>query len=280
MLDVTVIEDSAAAAASLDPIRARLLAELAGGPASAAMLAGRVGLPRQKVNYHLKTLERHGLVELAGERRKGNVTERLMRATAASYVISPSALAAVQPDPERFRDELSARWLLAVAARLVRDVGALITGAARARQRVATFALDGEVTFASAAERAAFVEELTRGVSALVAKYHAPEAAGGRPHRVVVALHPGVKPETLAELSGAGDGAAPEPHEPSRSSESSESPEPSGSPGPPASGRPAAGSAAASVSAPPAGPGAPAPAEDVAPAEGAAPSETPQERRK
>ena len=89
MLDVTVIEDSEAAAASLDPIRARLLAELAAGPASAAMLAGKVGLPRQKVNYHLRALERHGLVELAGERRKGNVTERLMRATAASYVISP-----------------------------------------------------------------------------------------------------------------------------------------------------------------------------------------------
>jgi DNA-binding transcriptional ArsR family regulator len=203
MLDVTVIEDSAAAAASLDPVRARLLAELAAGPASAAMLAARVDLPRQKVNYHLKALERHGLVELAGERRKGNVTERLMRATAASYVISPAALAAVQPDPDRFRDQASARWLLALAARLVRDVGVLITGAARARQRVATYALDGEVRFASAAERAAFVAELTQGVSALIAKYHAAGAEGGRPHRVVVGLHPSVRPETLAELGAA-----------------------------------------------------------------------------
>ncbi|MFE2540102.1 ArsR/SmtB family transcription factor [Actinacidiphila glaucinigra] len=193
MLDVSVIEDSAAAAATLDPVRARLLAELAEGPASAAMLAARVGLPRQKVNYHLRTLEAHGLVELAGERRKGNVTERLMRATAASYVISPLALAAVQPDPGRFRDQLSARWLLAVAARLVRDVGTLITGAARARKRLATYALDGEVRFASAADRAAFVEELTRGVSALIAKYHDAEAEGGREHRIVVALHPTVK---------------------------------------------------------------------------------------
>src|SRR5881397_4384948 len=110
MLEIEVIEDPAAAEASLDPIRTRILQELA-EPASAAMLAGKVGLPRQKVNYHLKALERHGLVELAGERRKGNVTERLMRATAASYVISPLALAAVRPDPDRFRDQLSARWL-------------------------------------------------------------------------------------------------------------------------------------------------------------------------
>ena len=50
MLDVAVIGDPAAAEVSLDPVRARLLAELA-QPASATMLAARVGLPRQKVNY-------------------------------------------------------------------------------------------------------------------------------------------------------------------------------------------------------------------------------------
>src|ERR1700755_2745371 len=131
MQEIAVIEDPAAAEVSLDPIRARLLAELA-EPASATMLAVKVGLPRQKVNYHLKALERHGLVELVEERRKGNVNERLMRATAASYVISPAALPAVQPDPGRFRDQLSARWLLALGARLVRDVGMLISGAAKA----------------------------------------------------------------------------------------------------------------------------------------------------
>ncbi|RKN40433.1 ArsR/SmtB family transcription factor [Streptomyces hoynatensis] len=211
MWDVSVIEDASAAAASLDPVRARLLAELAAGPASAAMLAPRVGLPRQKVNYHLKTLERHGLVELAGERRKGNVTERLMRATAASYVISPLALAPVEPDPDRFRDQLSARWLLALAARLVRDVGALITGATRARKRLATYALDAEVRFADAAARAAFVEELTRGVSALVAKYHDAEAPGGREHRVVLALHPalGQPPPRSAALGEAAPPGGP-----------------------------------------------------------------------
>ncbi len=194
MFEVAVIEDPAAAEVSLDPIRARLLAELA-EPSSATMLAARVGLPRQKVNYHLRELERHGLVELVEERRKGNVNERLMRATAASYVISPAALAPVAPDPSRSPDRLSARWLLALAARLVRDVGTLITGAAHARQRLATFALDGEVRFASASDRAAFVEELTTAVTALVGKYHDEGARGGRDHRIIVAVHPSVKGE-------------------------------------------------------------------------------------
>jgi DNA-binding transcriptional ArsR family regulator len=192
MLDVAVIDDPAAAEVSLDPIRARLLAELA-EPRSATMLAARVGLPRQKVNYHLRELERHGLVELVQERRKGNVTERLMRATAASYVISPVVLAAVQPDPDRAPDRLSARWLLALGTRLVRDVGELISGSRRAGKPVATFAIDGEVRFASAADRAAFAEELAAAVTALVGRYHDDTAERGRDHRVFVAVYPTVQ---------------------------------------------------------------------------------------
>lgn len=192
MFDVAVIDDAAAAEVSLDPVRARLLAELV-EPGSATMLAAKVGLARQKVNYHLKLLEQHGLVKLVEERRKGNVTERLLRATAASYVISPVALSAVAPDPGRAPDRLSARWLLALGARLVRDVGLLIGGATQARKRVATFAMDGEVRFASAADRAAFAEELATAVTALVSKYHDENAAGGRDHRVIVAVHPSIK---------------------------------------------------------------------------------------
>src|SRR5690349_20632121 len=189
MLDVAVIEDAAAAGVSLDRVRTRLLAELA-EPGSATTLAARVGLPRQKVNYHLRELERHGLVELVEERRKGNMTERVLRAAAASFVISPTALAAVAPDPDRAPDRLSARWLLALGSRLIRDVGELLTRSARAGKPVATYALDAEVRFATAADRARFAEELTGAVTALVAKYHDEQAAGGRLHRVLVAVHP------------------------------------------------------------------------------------------
>lgn len=203
VLDVAVIEEPAAAEASLDPIRSRILAALA-EPGSAAMLAVRLGLPRQKVNYHLKELERHGLVELAEERRKGNVTERIYGATAASYVISPSALAAVSPDPSRSPDQLSARWLLALGARLVQEVGTLLTGAARAKRRVASFGIDAEVRFASAADRMAFADELAQVVGALVGRYHDESAPGGRTHRVIVGLHQVPAPQSGAPESTAG----------------------------------------------------------------------------
>ncbi|SEE74185.1 Helix-turn-helix domain-containing protein [Arthrobacter alpinus] len=199
MLDVAVIENAAAAEATLDPIRARLLAELR-VPASAASVAARMGLPRQKVNYHLKMLELHGLVTLVDEKRRGNVTERIMGATARSYVISPAALPEVAPDPAYEPNRLSARWMLAVAARLVKDVGTLITGADRANQRLATFALDGEITFATAADRAAFVAELAASAAQLAQKYHSGSATGGRKHRLVVALHPSVKVTAESQL--------------------------------------------------------------------------------
>ena len=195
MIDVAVIEDPAVAEISLDPVRAQLLAELA-KPGSATMLSARVGLSRQKVNYHLKALERHGLVVLVEERRKGNVTERLLRASAASYVISPAALAGLQPDPAHSPDRLSARWLIALASRLVREVGELVTGATQAGKRVATFAMDGVVRFASAADRAALAEELASAVTALASKYHDETAERGRVHRVIVAVHPSVKAQT------------------------------------------------------------------------------------
>jgi DNA-binding transcriptional ArsR family regulator len=191
MLDVTVIEDPAAAEASLDPVRTRLLAELS-QPGSASSLAAKVGLARQKVNYHLRALERHGLIELVEERRKGNMTERVMRATAASYVISPAALSAIAPDPDRSPDQLSALWLLALAARMVQEVGELIGGAKRARRPLATFGMDTEIRFASAADRAAFAAELSDAVERLVSKYHDEFAAGGRSHRLLVALHPSI----------------------------------------------------------------------------------------
>jgi DNA-binding transcriptional ArsR family regulator len=210
MLDVAVIENAQAAEASLDPIRARLLAELR-IPASAATVAARIGLPRQKVNYHLKMLEHHGLVALVEERRKGNVTERIMGATARSYVISPAALPGVAPDPALAPNRISARWMLAVAARLVNDVGTLITGADKANKRLATFALDGELTFASAADRAAFVAELSASVAGLVEKYHSANAGGGRKHRIVVALHPSVKtPEAAPQITAGTPGPTKE----------------------------------------------------------------------
>jgi DNA-binding transcriptional ArsR family regulator len=209
MPDVEVLSDPAAAVAALDPIRGRLLAELV-EPASAAALAQRVGLARQKVNYHLRTLEAHGLVREAGTRQWGGIVERQLVATASSYLVCPSALGAVANTPERSRDQLSASYLVALAARAVREVGELLRRAFASEKRLATLSIDTTIAFRSPAERAAFSRELATGIAALVARYHAPDAAGARPHRVVVLAHP-----CAAEAATGSPSTPPQdPHEP------------------------------------------------------------------
>ena len=93
-----VVTSPGRAAMLLDPLRLRLLEGLR-EPDSAAGLARRLRLPRQRVNYHLRELEKHKLVELVGRKRRGNCTARILRATARSYVISPAALGGVGADP-------------------------------------------------------------------------------------------------------------------------------------------------------------------------------------
>jgi DNA-binding transcriptional ArsR family regulator len=189
VLDIHVIEDSAAATSALGPVRSRLLSELA-EPASAATLATRVGLARQKVNYHLRALEAHGLVRLAEERKWGGLTERLLVATASSYVVSTSALGPVAAHPHREIDKLSASYLITLGARIVREVSDLVRRAKDAGKRLATLAVDTEIRFRSAADRAAFSNELTEAITKLVAKYHDESAPGGRAHRLVIVAHP------------------------------------------------------------------------------------------
>jgi DNA-binding transcriptional ArsR family regulator len=189
MLDVQVIEDPAAATVALEPIRSRILSELA-EPASAATVAARVGLARQKVNYHLHALEAHGLVRVAEKRRWGGLTERLLVATAASYVVSPGAMGPVATDPDRTQDRLSAGYLIALAARIIREVGALLRRSQELDKRLPTLSLDTEIRFRTAADRAAFSGELLKAVTTLAARYHDESAPGGRAHRLVIVAHP------------------------------------------------------------------------------------------
>ena len=196
-----VIRQPEAAAAVLDPVRQHLLANLA-EPDSAAGLARKLGLPRQRLNYHLRALENAGLVELVEERRKGNCFERVLRATARSFVISPEALGVLGPGAESAADRLSSAYLVAAAGRVIRDVGALEAQARAEGKRVATLTLDADVRFASAEKRAQFARELTDAVARLTAKYHDERAPGGRRFRLLAAVHP-----TTTE--GASDGKDP-----------------------------------------------------------------------
>jgi DNA-binding transcriptional ArsR family regulator len=188
--DVVVLDDPHAAVVALDPVRSRLLAELGREPASAAGLAARLGLPRQYVRHHLVALEGQGLVAEVDRRRHGGITERVLAASGAAYVVSPSALGPAAADPAKVPDRLSAAYLIALAARAVREVGVLTRGAERAGKQLPTLSVDADVRFATPQDRAAFAAELAAAVRGLAARYHDDSTAGGRPYRVVAFSHP------------------------------------------------------------------------------------------
>jgi DNA-binding transcriptional ArsR family regulator len=189
---VDLIQGAGPAAAVLHPLRRRIL-ESVREPASASALARRLGIPRQKVNYHLRKLEKQALVELVEERRCGNCTERVVRATARSYLISPEVLGRLASDPDAIEDKLSAAYLVAQAGRLIHDLALLRERAAKSGRKVATLTLRIDVRFADPAARAAFARELATAVARLAAKYHDGRSAGGRRFRFLVGGYPAVR---------------------------------------------------------------------------------------
>jgi DNA-binding transcriptional ArsR family regulator len=201
-LPVDLIQDPAAATTLLHPARRRVM-EALGEPDSAAGLARRLDLPRQKVNYHLRELEKAGLVEHVEDRRKGNCVERIVRARATHFLISPEALGALGAgagDAPGAQDRFSWATLVAAAARVIRDLAVLRRRADGAGKRLSTLTIEAEVRFESAESQAAFTEDLTREVARLVARHHDESAPRGRTFRFVVGGYPKItKTERQAE---------------------------------------------------------------------------------
>jgi DNA-binding transcriptional ArsR family regulator len=195
---VEVIQEPQTAFAALHRTRRQLLSALS-EPDSAAGLARRLGLPRQRLNYHLRALERCGLVECVEERRKGNCTERILRASAKAFVISPEALGPLGATADAAHDRFSASYAVAVAARTIQEVSCLEARARHANKRLSTLTIDAEARFASADARAAFADELSTYLGRLVARYHDESSPGGRRFRLVTMIHPANEQEKRAE---------------------------------------------------------------------------------
>jgi DNA-binding transcriptional ArsR family regulator len=183
---VHVVEDIGALHVLGHPLRVRILEALR-EPGSAATVAREVGEARQKVNYHLKELERVGLVAPVGERRSGNFIETLYEAVARSFLVSPRV---AWSDPRRvdtLRQQHSLERLVMVGGQLERDAISLLDRAAFDGEQIASAAVEVDVHFADARDRAAFLDEYLAAVQQLCDRYGNRE---GLPYRVVMAAHP------------------------------------------------------------------------------------------
>ncbi|MFS0913256.1 ArsR/SmtB family transcription factor [Microbacterium sp. 179-I 3D2 NHS] len=175
--------------AALSPVRRRML-ELLREPLSASGLAEAMSAPRQRVNYHLKELEKAGLVELVEERQRRGFTERVFRARHDRLLVDPgvvgSAFAGIQ-------DDYAAEHLVDVAAGTVREVARMQAAADDAGQRLLTFTIESEVRFAEPGDLHRFAEALTDAVRRTVESFDAPD---GRPYRLIAGAHPSPRTPT------------------------------------------------------------------------------------
>ena len=195
--DCLVVESTDQAAILLDPVRLRILTLLR-LPDSAANVARSLGLPRQRVGYHIRALQNANLLQFVGERRSRNCVERLLQASASFYVVSPRALGAAgapATDPGSVRDRFSSSSLLSAASRTIAAVAALRERAESAGRPLPTLTLEAGVRFASPEDQRAFADELMDSFATLVAKYHDDQAPRGRPFRVVISGHPALPPD-------------------------------------------------------------------------------------
>ena len=192
-----IIDDPTRARAALQPIRLRLL-HLLERPQSAPQLATAMGMPRQRVLYHLRKLEAQRLVEAHEHGRVGRRIDRSYVRTATSYAIAPKTLGGVAVDPRTVADAFSSAYLSAVAGRALNDLAALGRAAVARGKRVPTLTLETNVRFATPADHRRFADELTTALTRLAAKYHRPDAPQGRTFRVFACGYPAV-PSRAAE---------------------------------------------------------------------------------
>lgn len=201
---LALLHTAPSAAAVLHPLRQRILESLA-EPDSAAGLARRFRLPRQRLNYHVRELARAGLLRRAGRRRKGNMIEQCYVASARAYAFSPELLGRLGADPRRIEDTFSAAYLLALAAQLQAELGRASREAAAKGKRLTTLSLNSEFRFESAGQRAEFARALETAVVDVIGRFTSPakradgSAGAGRPYRLVLGCYPVPSRDNSAE---------------------------------------------------------------------------------
>jgi biotin operon repressor len=190
-----VVREPRRAGTLLSPVRLDILGRAA-EPRSSTEIAASLGLPRQRVNYHVRELAREGFLVAAGRRKKRNLYEQRWRRAATSFVLAPELLGPVQPDWRRVEDRMSAEYLVALAARVQSEVGRAYADATAQQKRLSTLSIDVDLRFESAEQREGFARALQDAVTRVVAQHASSDQltdgspGTGRRYRLVFGCHP------------------------------------------------------------------------------------------
>jgi DNA-binding transcriptional ArsR family regulator len=202
--EIESIESLERASALLHPLRVRLL-ERAAEPVSAVELARELGETPQKLNYHLKALEKAGLLKKVREEKRRNLTKAFYQAQAKRLWFSPRLMAERGDDARTARDQLSLHHLLGLARELEQDVVAALNVSRRKERGVASLGVKAELAFPDGEARRAFMQEYMAMLDALVRRFGATaDAAAPERYKALLAVYPA--PARRAKRSTNGNG--------------------------------------------------------------------------
>jgi DNA-binding transcriptional ArsR family regulator len=188
MRDVLYINDAEQAAAIFRPLRIELLRRMA-EPRTLTELARELAETPQKLYYHVKTLERLGLVEKVDERRVGGIMEGLYQAAARSYWLSPQLVGHVG-GARQVQDQASLGYLLSLAEGLQADVAELARQSA-AGAEIPSLGIAARIELRDGAERSAFMHDLRAAIQSVAERYGATsDGARDAVYQLTLAVYP------------------------------------------------------------------------------------------
>jgi DNA-binding transcriptional ArsR family regulator len=191
MRDVLYIEELDQARALLKSPRVDVLKQMA-EPINCTTLGERLGQSPQAIYYHVKALEKSGLVEKVEERRVRGIVEGVYQATARSYWVSPRLVGKLGGE-RATRDQLSLGYLIALAEEVQDDVGRLAQHAPGGEDQAPSLGLSAQIELKTAADRAAFMRDVQQAFQALAETYGARGTKRGRHYKLALACYPAIE---------------------------------------------------------------------------------------
>ena len=190
--DVLYIEAVEQAATLLHPLRMDLLQHME-QPRTCPDLAEMFDSTPQKIYYHVKALEKAGLIEKVEERRVRGVVEGYYQARARSYWLAPHLVGQIGGG-RAAQDQTSLRFLLNLAEEIHDDIGRL-GQQSEAGSNVPSLGLSAHIYLPDGDRRAAFLADVQVVFQRLASKYGIPPDEMdaeliGKAFRLILAVYP------------------------------------------------------------------------------------------
>jgi predicted ArsR family transcriptional regulator len=164
-------------------------------------LAEQFGRSPQQIYYHVKALEKAGLVEKVAEKRVRGTVEGHYQASARTYWLAPQLVGQVG-SKRQAQDQMSLRFLLSLAEEIHEDIGRLGHQSGLG-QAVPSMGLSANVYLPDGRRRAEFLQEVQESFMLIAEKYGLAEEVEpdqpGSEFRLVLACYPTIEQKSASK---------------------------------------------------------------------------------